>query len=220
VVGGLLVAVAAVGTFAAVTGAGQGPTTRRVVAARDIAPGSLVTEADLELVAVDVPSRLAGRTFTDPAQVAGAVAVGPVSEGELLQAGALAEGDDALVPTFSISVPRAAANGGDLQRGDRVQVFANYGSDTAATLQLLAPNAEVIAIEAGDDAVGSSGQVQLVLAITSPEERSKVLNATVSGEIALVRITGAADPEAFPTYRPDLDADTAESGTAEEGAGG
>lgn len=206
VVGGLLVAVAAVGTFAATSGAGRGPEGRVVVTARDVAPGRVLTEADLELAAVDLPPSFDGRVFTAPEQVVGAVTVGPLAAGELVQAGGLAAGDDALVPTFSIAVPRAAANGGQLQRGDRVQVFANYGSDTSATLRLLTAEARVVDLDAGDATVGATGQVEVLLAIPDAEERSRVLNATVSGEIALVRTTGVADPRAHASYRPDLDA--------------
>lgn len=204
VVGGLLVAVAAVGTFAAVSGAGRGPSTRVVTAARDIPPGAVLTESDLEVALVDLPARLEGRVFTAPSQVAGAVAVGPLAAGELVQAGGLAEGTDAGIPTFSLAVPTAAANGGRLQRGDTVQLFATYGSDVTAVTRLLVREAQVVGVDSGDTELGVTGQVQVILAIRSAEERSKVINAATSGALALVRTTGAGDPEGFASYRPDV----------------
>ncbi|HYI61904.1 MAG TPA: SAF domain-containing protein [Acidimicrobiales bacterium] len=220
VVGGLLVAVAAVGTFAAATGAGRGPGHQVVVAARDIAPGTVLSEGDVELVAAELPAGTRGRAFTAPAQVLGAVAVGPLSEGELVQAGGLADGVDAAVPTFSLAVPTAAANGGVLERGDTVQVFATYGSDTTATTRLLAAEAGVVGVDGGDTELGTADQVQVILAIRSAEERSRVINAAVSGAVSLVRTTGAAAPGTVPDHRPDLDGDTAASRAPDRAAGG
>lgn len=208
-------AVAAVGIFAAVSGAGRGPGTRVVVAARDVAPGMVLEEGDLDVVRLDLPDRLAGRVFTAPSQVVGAVAVGPLSAGELVQAGGLTDAT-ATVPTFSLAVPTAAANGGQLQRGDTVQVFATYGTDATATTRLLAPDADVVGIDAGDTELGATGQVQVLLAIRSAEDRSKVINAVTSGTVTLVRTTGVPDPEGFASYRPDgvggAPPDTAEAG--------
>lgn len=203
VVGGLLVALAAVGTVAAATGAGRGPDTQALVAARDLAPGSVLGPADVELVVIDLPHHLRGRTFTSPDQVQGAVTVGPLAAGELVQAGGVADGVAGAVPTFSLSLPAAAANGGHLRAGDTVQVLATYGTDTAATTRLLAPEARVVAVDRGDDTLGVADEVALILAVPSPEERSRVINATTSGTVTLVRTTGAADPGGVPTYRPE-----------------
>lgn len=210
--GGLLVAVAAVGIFAAVSGAGKGPGTAYVMAARDIGPGQEITAADVEVVVVDLPDRLRGKVFSDVGTVVGAVAYGPMADGELVQAGNLAEG--VAVPTFSLALPQADANGGDLQRGDRVQVLATYGSDTSATTLTLAEGVTVVSVTETEDAVGGSGEVLLRLAVPKAKDRGAILNATVSGRVALIRTTGVDDPLAPPPFRPDLDADTAASGPA------
>lgn len=204
VVGGLLVAVAAVGIFAAVAGVGGGPATSYVVAARDIAPGATLTTADLEMSAIDLPADQRSHAFTEIGQLTGAVAVGPLSAGELIQSGGLAEGVDASVPTLSVSLPEANANAGDLQRGDTVQVFATYGSDASGTTVRLAPEATVVSIDAGDETVATGGEVLLRLAVPSPEERTAILNAAVTGELALVRTTGAEDAlSTDEPFRPD-----------------
>lgn len=202
VVGGFLVAVAAVGTFAAVSGAGRDTGTLVVAASRDIAPGTVLEESDLDLLSLDLPDDLAGQVFTSPSQVVGAVATGALAAGELVQAGALADAT-AAVPTFSLAVPSAAANGGQLRRGDTVQVFATYGADATAITRLLAGAAEVVGVDEGDAELGVTGQVHVLLAIRSAEERSKVINAVTSGAITLVRTTGVPDPEAIPSYRPE-----------------
>jgi len=215
VVGGLLVAVAAVGIFAAVSGAGKGPDTSYVVAARDVAPGSVLTAADLEVTAIELPDAVRGRAFRQPSDVVGAVVVGPLSEGELVQAGGLAPGEDAIVPTFSVAVAEADADGGELQRGDVVQVFATYGSDVAGTTVVVSPEATVVGISSGEDAVTSTGDLVVRLAVRSAEERSAIINATVTGKLSLVRVTGAEEPEATPRFRPEVDADTAAGDTPE-----
>lgn len=221
VVGGLLVAVAAVGIFAAVSGAGQGPDTSYVVAARDIAPGTILTSADLETSAIDLPADQSSHAFTQIGDLTGAIAVGPVSAGEVVQSGGLAEGADAAIPTLSLSLPEANANAGDLQRGDTVQVFATYGSDTSGTTIRLAPQATIVSIDAGDDTVATGGEVLMRLAVTSPDERTRILNAAVTGEIALVRTTGAEDPSSTEKgFRPDegfdLGDDTSSSAAEDE----
>lgn len=212
VVGGLLVAVAAVGIFAAVSGAGKGPTATYVVAARDIGAGQEIAAADVETTAVDLPDGLRGKVFSDVETVVGAIAFGPVAEGEMVQAGNLAEG--VAVPTFSLALPEADANGGDLARGDLVQVLATYGTDTTATTLTLAEDVRVVSVADTDATVGGSGEVLLRLAVPKARDRAKILNATVSGRIALIRTTGVDDPLAPPSFRPDLDADTAASGEA------
>lgn len=219
VVGGLLVAVAAVGIFAAVSGAGRGPSTRYYVAADDLAAGTVLTSGDLEPVAIEVPERLRDRVFTDPDALIGAVVVGPLSEGELIQAGGLASGTDAEVPTFSVSLARADANAGELSRGDFVQVLATYGADTSATTITLSTDARIVSISDGEDSIAASGQVVVRLQVPDAQQRAAIVNATVAGRLSLIRVSGADDVTSADRFRPDLDPDTAASGTDEEEPG-
>lgn len=219
IVGGLLVAAAGLGTFAVASGAGRAPVGSVVVAARDVAPGAVLDADDLALAAGAVPEGVAGRAFTRVEDVVGAVAVGPLGEGELVQAGALAEGVGGGVPTLSVALETAAADGGALERGDRVQVLATYGSDAAATTVALSAAADVVAVEAGGDGLASGGQVLVRLAVDDAEERSAIVTASVAGRLALVRTTGAPGARVAARYRPpvaDPAADPADP--AEEGA--
>lgn len=212
VVGGLLVAVAAVGIFAVVSGAGQGPSTRFVVAARELKPGTKITARDLETTAVELPDSLARSAFRDESSLIGALVLSPLAEGELLQAGGLGDGSTSATPVFSISLPRAAAVSATLQPGDRVQVYVNYGSDTATDTRLVVSEAEVIDSVSPEDAVGATGEVEVTLAIESDAERIALINATSAGEIVLQKITGVAEPGEQKTFKPDVDSDTASSG--------
>lgn len=206
VVGGLLVAVAAVGTFAVVSGAGSGPDTRYVAAARDLTAGEVIEARDLEEVAIDLPDAQAERVFTDPDTLLGAVVVGPVSAGELIQAGGLADGADAEIPTFSIAIDEADANAGQLGRGDFVHVLATYGDGPSAETLTLSSGARVIEVADDSDSIASSGQAVIRLQVPAARERLAIVNALVSARLTLVRVSGAedvGDPEA--TFRPDRD---------------
>lgn len=205
VVGGLLVAVAAVGIFAAVGGAGRGPSTRYAVAAHDLPAGEVVTADDFEMVAVDLPEDVRVNAFARPDNLVGAVVVGPVASGELIQAGGLAAPTDGDVPSLSISIDRADANGGQLENGEFVQVFVTYGSGVTATTVAVSTDARVVVSSSGDDTLAASEQVLVRLAVPSAEERSAIINATVAGRITLVRTSGAGDVEATERFRPDVD---------------
>jgi len=211
-VGGLLVAVAAVGIFAVVSGAGQGPSTRYVVAARELRPGTIVKAADIETTVVDLPTSLARQTFRAPADVVGAVVLSPLAEGELLQAGGLADGSNSATPIFTISIPRADALGDTLQPGDRVQAYVNYGTDTATDTRLVVTSAAVVDASSPEDAVGATGEIEVTLSITSDAQRIALINATSAGRVVLQRITGAEKPGTQEQFKPDVESDTASSG--------
>ncbi|HEY4376975.1 MAG TPA: SAF domain-containing protein, partial [Acidimicrobiales bacterium] len=82
VVGGLLVAVAALGTFAVTTGAGRHAVPRYVVARRPIAAGQRIQAGDLASAPIDLPGASRQSAFGRIAAVAGAVALGPIQPGE------------------------------------------------------------------------------------------------------------------------------------------
>jgi hypothetical protein len=104
VVGGFLVALAALGAFVAARGTGNGPSHHYVVAAHDIVAGTKLTARDLRTSAVDLPDDMAARAFTDTAAVVGRVATTSLASGELVQASSVV-GGDAADPRFQLSVP-------------------------------------------------------------------------------------------------------------------
>ncbi|HEX2851399.1 MAG TPA: SAF domain-containing protein [Acidimicrobiales bacterium] len=126
VIGGFLVAAAALGIYVAWARATAGPTARYVVAARDLAVGSHIAAGDLALVPMDLPPRVAARAaFRDPARLVGATVVGPIHADELVQAGDVVRGGagpDALEISFGVDASRALA--GHLAEGETVDVDA------------------------------------------------------------------------------------------------
>src|SRR5688500_15969628 len=66
VVGGLLVATAAVGLFAAASTSGQGPRQTYVVARHELNAGTRLAATDLELVPMELAPSLRARAFSTP----------------------------------------------------------------------------------------------------------------------------------------------------------
>ncbi|HSL57627.1 MAG TPA: SAF domain-containing protein, partial [Acidimicrobiales bacterium] len=81
VLGGVLVATAAVGVVAATTG-GEAATTPVVVAAVALAPGTPLGPDVLDVVRNAVPDELRDATFTDPTALTGTVSRGALAPGE------------------------------------------------------------------------------------------------------------------------------------------
>ena len=85
VLGGVLMALAVVGVFLAYEQAGRAPRDAIVVAARAIRLGEVLEATDLRTVDGELPGGTAG--FDDVDALVGRVALGPIGEGEIVQAG-------------------------------------------------------------------------------------------------------------------------------------
>ncbi|MBV9951958.1 MAG: hypothetical protein JO291_08405 [Acidimicrobiia bacterium] len=190
-VGGLLVAIAAVGVFGTLSSASDGPSIEYVVAAHDLPAGRVIAPDDLDTVAVDLAPGLARGAYRDPPSLVGKLVLAPVAEGELVQASAIGRAVADGVPTVSMSLPAAAALGGDLRPGDLVDAYVTYGSDLEASTELVAASAPVVTVsEPGDDTVGDAGHVQVQLAIADPQARIELVNAVNAGDVTLATVTG------------------------------
>jgi Flp pilus assembly protein CpaB len=203
--GGLLVAVAVVGVFAAYTDATAGPSRSYVVARRDLAPGTRLSAGDLAVRAVDLPGEQAGRAFRDVSSLEGAVLVGPVGAGELLQAGAVVRGD-AVGHEVSFPVARARALGGRLAPGERVDVVATYGTGADAVTVAVVRRALVVDVGGSRGPLGDQGDLVLTLSVGDPTEAMALAHAAGAGELTVVRTTGAGPASGPDTYQPFAEA--------------
>jgi hypothetical protein len=191
VVGGLLVALAGVGTLVAWQEASGTPDRRYAVASRAVRPGEELAAGDVRLVPVDLPDGVAGAAFGDPADVAGRVALGPIAEGELVQAGALSD-PGAGVPTAEVSfaLARDRVVDGRLSSGDLVDVFVTTDAGTTAVAERL----QVVTVTDGGASLASGAELTVTLALTDPGSRGEVIQAVRSGEVTLVRSTHMGGP--------------------------
>ena len=204
VVGGFLVALAALGTFAAYTSATSGPTTSYVVARRDLPIGTRLTADDLTTLPRELPDVVArDAVFAKEGPLVGATTVGPVRRGELVQAGDVVDkrsGPEALEVSFEIESSRALA--GTLRPGERVDVLATFGAggDTYTVTVVR----QALVLDAARDRGGlAAGDTDVIsLAVPTSDEAMALTHAVNAGKVTLVRSTGStAGGEVGKTYQ-------------------
>jgi hypothetical protein len=209
VVGGVLMALAAVGVYVAYDRASARPTERVVVAARDLRVGEVLEIDDLGTIEADLPAPAAGAAFPSREALAGRVVLGPIAEGEIVQAGAVTNG--ASTPDrheIAISLPRGQIAVGRLKQGERVDVFATYDDRTTSVVR----GAAVVQIGADDSgSLTSSREITLVVAVPSGDAVAAVVHALRTGDVTVVRSTFADASTEDPLVFTDADAGTATS---------
>jgi Flp pilus assembly protein CpaB len=207
VVGALLMAVAAVGVFAALRTAGEGPSQTIVVAAADLPVGHTITAADLRVERGSLPGPETAAGFDATAAAVGSVTVAPLRAGDVVQRSAVLLPDQAASAgpdrEVSFSVDRERALDGSLQRGERVDVLATYGSGDAAFTIVVARDVTLIDVDSGSarsGAIGAGTKLTFTVALAGSDDVLRVAHATQVAAVTLVRTSRAGD-----TGRGDLD---------------
>lgn len=188
VLGGLLAAAAAVGTYAAWSGAGDPPSTRYAVAARDVGVGEVLEAADVELVALDAPTSIAAAAFEadDAGLLVGQVTVAPLRAGDLVQRSAVVVPEDAR-PARQLSFPIdvAAALAGTLEVGERVDVLATSTRDGEPVTEVVAEGATVAKLLGDED----GGRLVVLLSVRDDTDLLALTTAAKVGDLTIVRTT-------------------------------
>jgi Flp pilus assembly protein CpaB len=191
IVGGLLVAVAGVGTLATWQRASGAPDHAYVVASRAILPGETITADHLQLVPIDLPESLAAAAFGDMDAVAERVALAPIGEGELIQISQVSDpGQAVAVAEVSLALERDRAVDGRLRSGDLVDVFVTFDDRT----DLIADGVRVVAVNDGGAAFSAASQITVTLALEDADPRTDLVHAARAGDVTLVRSTHAPSP--------------------------
>ena len=192
VIGGFLVALAMVGTFAAYTASTAPPITAYAVATRDLAPGDTIDTSALQLVAIDLPDGQRRRSYDQLGPLQGLTVVEPVLAGELVQEGALVPtGADPGMRIVSFAVPRARAVNGSLTAGERVDVLGTYGNGEESCTHLVVADVLVTKVGETGGALVAEGDLTISVALSSPDSELAVAHAAAAGTVTLVRTTGA-----------------------------
>lgn len=193
VVGGFLVALAALGSYTAAT-AGQRSLPTYVVASTTLRVGQRLTAGDLRAEPMRLPAVLADRLAFRSAEVlVGAVVVAPVTAGELMQASDVVRAAGAPGEReISFPVDPARALNGALSPGDRVDVVATFGTSVSATTKVVLRGALVVSLATASSAIAGSGSEVVTLDLASSRAIVALAQAVDSGQIFLVRSTGAA----------------------------
>jgi Flp pilus assembly protein CpaB len=168
------------------------------VATHDLAPGARLHPGDVRYVPVAMSTDLLATTLDRTAvrRAAGQVVVGPIRSGELVTRGRLRpraarSGRRAM----SVPIDPARAVDGDLAPGDRVDVVVAGQSDVA----IVVPNAEVLAVDRGDDSTFASAARQITVTLAVDARESQLLTAAIAdGDLAITRVTGARSSVGTP----------------------
>lgn len=191
IVGGLLVAASAVGLFALSTRAQAGPRQAYVVVRHAMAPGARLSPSDLSRLPLDLPPVLAQRAFRDVRTLVGATVVAPLSPGELVQASAVvAKPSGPASREITFAVARATLAGG-LERGERVDVVATYGSGVDAFSTVVLRQALVVGLDRGRDRVAGGNEAAITVAVDDPDDALALAHAVQLAKLTVVRATGA-----------------------------
>jgi hypothetical protein len=220
VVGGLLVAAAAVGVFAAYLNATAEPTTRYLVARADIEPGTRIVSLDavaelFESRAIELdPDLAASAVRLEAAELLlGRLVLSPLEPGQLLAPGNLAvDGGVADAHKLSFAIERSAALAGDLRVGERLDVLATYGSGDGAYTAFVVRGVPLVA-RSGDGGAGGlgsgggGGPLTLTVAVTSPEDVQALAHAVATADVVVTRSTVAEGDRAQAPgpYEPSRD---------------
>ncbi|HET6795457.1 MAG TPA: SAF domain-containing protein, partial [Acidimicrobiales bacterium] len=194
VLGGLLVAAAAVGTFAAWSGAGRHDLTRYVVAAHDLVAGERLSPADLATEPMELAGALATqRAYTDPGVLVGSVVVSPVARGELVQASSVLRGSAGrYARELSFAVDPSRAVDGSLQPGQSVEVLATYGTGSEAYTVVVVPLAHLVAIDSSTDSLGGRNGLTVTVGLDTGEDALALSNAVNAAQIEVVALSAPA----------------------------
>ena len=209
VVGGLLMAVAAVGVFAAYADATSGSEAEVIVATRDLRIGHVIGDADLRAVPAELPLSARSATFESPGALVGRIVLGPIAEGEIVQAGALTDEASAEGHEVAMTLPRDQVAVGRLREGERVDVYVTYEERTTSVVRGVA----VVQISTSSErSLTSDHDVSLVVSLGSAQDVVALVHALRTGDVTVVRSTFAnadseplvfeADPGTSPSSDP------------------
>jgi hypothetical protein len=202
VVGGLLVAAAAVGLFAAASRNTGGPDHSYVVARHELAAGTRLQASDLTVAPMVLAPELRSRAFEIAQPLLGATLVAPLGPGELVQTSAVvARAGDAAGRELSFTLERGRVGTG-IKQGERADLLATYGTGNDAFTQVVVRQALLVGIDRPRTSAGDNGPATVTVSVDDPADALALAHAIQLGKITLVRATGAPPlPSVPPTYR-------------------
>lgn len=168
------------------------------VATTDLFPGESISAADISLEQIALIGS-SQTLFPDQAHLVGSVVGSQVLSGEVIEASMLASTPPSL---HLIEVPLTPdeALSGAVEIGGTVEVAVTYGSGAAATTQVVAPVATVVAIRGGGQslATSSSGSLDVELSFPNIEEALATLQGEAAGKVTLIRSNGGGGFASYP----------------------
>ena len=196
-IGALLVVLSGLGFTLAARRATAEPTTRFVVATRQIAPGEILRSGDLRLETMRLSTPVAGRAFSDTSVLVGAVTVGPVGRGELVQSSLVQAGGPSL-REMSFPIESARALNGNINAGDRIDIVATTGSASATSTAIertstVLSGLQVVSVRGNSLEPGETSTIVITVAIAEQTQQVALADAVNTAELFVVRANDAND---------------------------
>lgn len=189
VLGAALITCAAAGVLVAHRSAQQPPSSRYLVATRDIAAGEVVNRDDLGSVAVDLPAALSATPASDASEVVGRVAATNIGASSLVGAEQLLEDGRLLDPSHvevTITVDPLRAPLDAIAAGETIHLLTTDPNGKGS--RVLSENVRLVSVSDEDDSsgIGSAVGVSVRLGLPDVETATSVVDAAVREEITLV----------------------------------
>lgn len=165
-----------------------------LIAARDLPSNRPLTAGDFLRAEVALPPDLESRYALGSRDLVGVALSRPVARGEMIALSSVVTGGDAGAGrAMTIPITAEHAVGGDLQPGERVDVFATFDSgDVRARTVQVASSVEIIdPVEAGGLVTGEASVIGVTVAVT-PQQAAALTFAIRSAELDVVRVEDAA----------------------------
>lgn len=207
VVGGvLLVLLAVVVGYTVVNGAQR--TSGYLAVSDDLAPGHIVGGDDLEVVQArlsDTSARYLGAGQRE--EVMGKVVLRQLTGGELLPVDAVGRGPKSPQRVVSFPVAKARAAGGQLGRGDHVDVIATVPQPLPGISTVVAQDVVVLAVDAKGGGLSSGTDALVVTVGLRPDQVVGFTRATETAQLDVVKVVpdaqgAAGDLTASPSTAP------------------
>jgi Flp pilus assembly protein CpaB len=182
----------------------QRATTLVWAAATDVPPDTVLGEDDLELVEAKLGSAQLSRYATEESSLEGMMVTRAIRAGELIPAEWLAAAGAAGADrTMTVPVAIEHANGGALEAGDRIDVFATFDAgDPRARTQMLLRAVEVREVVTAGGLVEDEAVVGVTVAVTD-EEAGRLAFAIRTAEIDIARVVGSSGSGTPETVRSE-----------------
>ncbi len=187
VVGGFLIAVAALIVFGVALANREGDTAQYAVAGRVLAPGTVISAGDLTTSGAKLPAAARSSAFRQGASLIGRTVAVEVTPGELIESSMLAPtGSPAGIRPVSVAVDPDSL--GSLTVGDVVDVLATTTVDDSTQVTVVMRGASLIDVSQSSPSLESGGTAGalVTLGVSSLSEAEAVVAASHGGTITLV----------------------------------
>ncbi|MGH9116246.1 MAG: SAF domain-containing protein [Acidimicrobiales bacterium] len=186
VIGGFLIAVAAVIVFAATLSSAGSPGQRWVVASRPLSAGTVLAPGDLGTAAMRLPGPTASHAFHQDGLLVGRTLAAPLEPGELVQGSLLVPADQQpKLRPVDLQVDPVTLVG--LGPGQPVDVLETSGNSSAATVTVIARGATILGVaQPGSSLLEPSSSAEVTVGVSTLAEVEAVVQAAHSGTVTLV----------------------------------